>query len=256
MTRALRGWMGGGKLTLASSAASEIVQLLHRLALSLTCPLVIRAVPRDFLETVSPRGCEDCDVIFATAGRMYREIIPQGMETWGPRLARLPWNKEEAQAHLMRRYRSDEANFLGRLETVDSRACGIYAALGLTRDVIKQSMRSLRGARVRQVALSNIICATRFRHYARDGRLLQTLCPVCRQVPDSLEHMLECTGLSLSPGTQKEAVEFLRELAYRACRGNPGFVTPIFHDEEGELELEGEAQSDAGQSSGGLSLSL
>ena len=141
-------------------------------------------------------GREDSDVIFATARRLYEEVAPQGIEEWGPALARLPWNMEETQVHVQHRYREDEAEFLQRLEMVDSHACRIHAKLRLGRAVIKHAMRSLKHTRIRQVTLGSIICATRFRHYDPSGVLLPTFCSVCRAAPDTLEHLLECTGLT------------------------------------------------------------
>ena len=68
-------------------------------------------------------------------------------------------------------------------------------------------------------------------------------------MPDSLEHLLECAKMGELPSQEEDRIEFLRELTYRVCKGNPGLPIPIFPPTEWDLELTEDSSPSARPSS-------
>ena len=233
--RALHTWFHGGGIKFASAAASDIVQVLERLVPILQGPLTIRAIPLNFFAKVNPEGTRDRDAIFTKARRLFTVLFPLGLKKWGPAISRIAWNRAETKAHLKHRYCEDGARFFKLLGSHETVSCRIFEQIRLSRDVIKKVLRSLYHYRVRQVAFSNIVCATRYKSLDEAGQLTSTLCPLCRKSVDSLEHMLHCAGLAALP-EEEALIDYLHGLTSVVCRGNPGlhmpFITPTGWDTE------------------------
>ena len=75
-------------------------------------------------------------------------------------------------------------------------ASGIFCTLRLTRASVKEVLRWLQGRRQEQVALARVLCATRFKSFNNEGSLEAVTCPRGCGNKDTLEHMLECNGLT------------------------------------------------------------
>ena len=121
------------------------------------------------------------------------------------------------------------------LGELGSEAGRIFGLLGLGRPLVRRTLDSLKDSRVDQVTVCSIICATRFKFYDRGtpNTLRPTSCPVCnRNRIDSFDHLVECTGLRNIPRNAEFIPDYLRELAQRARRSNPGYPLKYTPDEE------------------------
>ena len=129
--------------------------------------------------------------------------------------------------HLKHRYGEDEMRFMQLLRNQGSISCQIFTELRLSREVTKSALKRLHSLRKHQVTLSNIICATRYKSLDENGQIIPTLCPLCREAEEALEHMIQCTRVKELPITANELVDFLSDLAPAVCRGNPGLPIPL-----------------------------
>ena len=186
--KAIKNWFTTGTLTLKSAVASETAQTLSYLKSHLQCPLLVGALPSEFLQCPALDPLAPPNLILATANRVLKYIIPQARNRWGPQLARLPWTKEELKAHLKRRYRSDESKLISLLATEGSTACKIHDELSLSRALIKSTLKTLDGSRLQQVTLASIACGTFFKYYNSEGLRLRVRCPLCQEV-NSISHL-------------------------------------------------------------------
>ena len=50
----LMAWFKEGSLRFASAVASDIIQVVYNLESQLSCPIISRALPRDFLDDAKP----------------------------------------------------------------------------------------------------------------------------------------------------------------------------------------------------------
>ena len=79
MARGLQDWFDNGCLQLQSSAASDIIAVVHRLGTLLTCPLIISPLPRGFFEDAQMQGIRDCDLLMTTSLRLYELVLPKAL---------------------------------------------------------------------------------------------------------------------------------------------------------------------------------
>ena len=124
------------------------------------------------------------------------------------------------------RYEIDELCALKLLRGEASQSTEIILTLGLTREIIRQALSRLEHDRAKQVVLSSILCATRFKYY-ESGELLATSCARCGE-EDSFTHLLHCAGMRApAPKTDpEEIIEFLTILTHRAHEINAGLPIP------------------------------
>ena len=221
----LREWFNSGRLRLQSSFAADIVSVLHRLADTLTAPLIIIPVRRGFFEGVKARGVEDCDLIHSTAVRLYSQVVPKLKAQLGSRLAKIPWTAMETKKNCKIKLRRDELKVINLLEAEGSVACSIYRHLDITRDMVKIIFRKFQHSRKHQVVFASIICATRFKQFDSKGSLRSAKCFRCGG-EDSITHLLECSGvgsrLALIPvNSEDQMVDFLYHLVREAARHAP-----------------------------------
>ena len=109
-------------------------------------------------------------------------------------------------------------------------------ALGLTRDLIRQTLDRLEHNRALQVTLSSILCTTRFKYY-ESGELLKTSC-MRSGGEDSFQHMVGCVGLSAPLPTfdSDNIIDFLVDLTVRAHSMNPGLPKPRRDAQQSQLD--------------------
>ena len=128
-----------------------------------------------------------------------------------------------------------------------SMACAIFTDLHLTRGIIKMALQRLQTNRRRQVVLANILCATRFKYYAKNGELLPVVCANKCGMADSIRHLLACYNLH-PPYEEEEAeswVAFLSIMAARTEKTSPLIPMPMdlqpcgYREPEEELSLDG-----------------
>ena len=103
-------------------------------------------------------------IILKAVKHFFLEALPLGKREFGDRLARLPWTKEEVKAHLKKRYLADEKRTLDLLASEGSGACVVHRELGLTRAIIKRTLKSLDHSRRLQMVFANISCGTFFKY--------------------------------------------------------------------------------------------
>ena len=161
--RDLRSWFHDGVLTMNSSAASEIAETLFRVKDWLCCPLIIKELPTDFFRDATPADQTPAGFLLHAAGRLYTRIIPEGLISMGDRIARIPWAKEEAKAHLKRKYYEGENQTLVLLAREGSYACHIHRQLNLSKVVIFEALKRFARNRHSQIVLANIMCGTFFK---------------------------------------------------------------------------------------------
>ena len=234
--QALRRWFTRGTLCLGSAMASEIVERLNEIVPRLPVTLIMSSVPVRFLEKAGILGSNPEDIIYGTAKRMFDRVLKLGRDKWGEQIARIPRTAEETKAHLTARYRYDEALFLQRLQERGSEACRIYNHFTLNRTILRSAYRALRFNRAAQVALSSLICATRFKYYDARGELLTVKCPYCSEV-DTFDHFLICRKIKQVPSGEAELTAFIRNMAYVLEPGAPALPDPIQPLTMGEIEL-------------------
>ena len=250
MTRALQNWFNSGHMGLRSAAASDIIEVIYRLAKILPSPVIIAPLPEDFFEKVKPRGTEDNDLLAAAATRLYEYVLPLALAKWGTRIARIPWTDEETKTFCKQRYRADETVAVRMLMEEGSYASSIYIGLRLTRSIIKAAFTRLQNQRRGQTVLASIICATRFKLFAEEQAEATVKCMRCGG-PDSFEHLVACCGWERVP--QMESVdsllEFLVMLTREAEKGAP--LLPIRYPmpELDEISLMGWSVESARQQS-------
>ena len=62
---------------LFNTAASDVIRGFREIAPALGCPLVFDEIPPDFFDDVRSAGQRGSDVVFETARRLYRHILPR-----------------------------------------------------------------------------------------------------------------------------------------------------------------------------------
>ena len=115
------------------------------------------------------------------------------------------------------------------LAMVGSTASFNYCQMGLNRAALKECVRNLHNNRREQVVLANIICATRFKYFQEDGKLLHVQCPNgCGQM-DSLDHLLACYKMeAIQPDWSfDDKVSFLSNMARVTAKNCPLLPIPI-----------------------------
>ena len=241
----LSEWQKRGTLALRSAAAPEIAKTWHRLNNLLPCKLVIRAIPREYLQIRSPWDSSEGNLLRMAAARFFALGVGEAQARWKKRIARIPWTTAELKRHLKRRYREDECAALGILALEGSTASINYCQMGLNRAILKECLRRLHHNRREQVVLANIICATRFKFFQKDGSLLHVQCPNGCGSVDSLDHLLACYKMdALNPeGTFDEKVSFLSSMAIKTTKNCPTLPVPFLqsphetHLEADEISL-------------------
>ena len=120
------------------------------------------------------------------------------------------------KAHLKRRYLEDEKKVLGILAMEGSGAGRVHIELGLTRSLIKATMKSLAFSRKLQVTFANISCGTFFKCYNKDSVRLNVQCPICPEIC-TLSHLRCHLSVQLPhSGDEEELVEYLARLVKSA----------------------------------------
>ena len=175
LCKRLSDWFATGAWRIQSAAGGEIANCMYRLARDLSMPLIFYGFPYD-LKNDEVEG-EHLDVGWTVlrATRMRAASLIQGEQslspTWG-RIARVPLTKDEVQEAIKVRYEKDELWVIRAMGQRSTRSAEIvFAQLGLTRDVIRQALEELAAIRAHQVALCNVLCATRFKLYSAEGLL-------------------------------------------------------------------------------------
>ena len=151
-------------------------------------------------------------------------------------MARLPWTADETKAHLSYRYNYDEGLFIKRLKREGSLACDIFGHFRLTRSVVRSVLGGLQFKRAAQVAISSLLCGTRFKYYDKKGNLLPVVCPFCG-TEDSFEHFLVCRKVKQIPQGEEEIAGLLRDLAMKIEKSSPAQPKPIQPVTETEVNL-------------------
>ena len=167
--------------------------------------------------------------LFRTVDEFKKVVIKAMGSKWEEALPRVPLTKEEVKSLLRTRQRRDERKVLGRLAELGSTSAAIITELRLTRETVKEAMRSLQRDRAAQITLATILGATRFRVY-HGGRRLATRCSNCRHVEDSFHHLLRCFNLTEDYQTGAQSVDFLTKMAKRAIARSPGTSLPFARD--------------------------
>ena len=154
-----------------------------------------------------------------------------------------------ARTHIKRRNSllfglEGEREIIGRLAENGSMASTIFCALRLTRASVKEVLRWLQGRRPEQVALANVLCATRFKYFSNDEELMPVACPRGCGGEDSFTHLLECGGLRFPKENAKveDWLTLLWRLAKVAGEGAKAVPLPLQNmsnkeNEEGEISL-------------------
>ena len=202
--RDLRSWIHDGTLTMNSAAASQIAKVLFRVRDWLCCPLIIRELPADFFRDATPADHTPAGLLLHAAERLYTRIIPEGLESMGDKIARVPWTKEEAKAHLKRKYHEDEHQTLVLLAKAGSYACHIHKRLNLSKAVIYEAFKRFAGTRQSQVLLANILRGTFFKYYEKGVRL-QVRCPLCTEIC-CLQHLCSHLGATIPQCVSPEEI--------------------------------------------------
>ena len=236
VNRQLRAWFMRGTLRLSSAMASEIAIKLCEIIPLLKCALILDSLPPWFFDDANSRGSRPQDIILGTAERLLGKVLPFVRGKWGERIAHLPWTNEETKAHLSYRYNYDEGMFIRRLKGEGSMACDIFGHFRLTRGVVRSVLGGLQANRAAQVAISSLLCGTRFKYYDKKGNLLTVMCPFCGE-GDSFEHFLKCRRVKQVPEGEEELVSMLRALALKIEKGSPAQPKPIQPITEMELNL-------------------
>ena len=235
--------MARGTLRLSSAMASEIAMKIRDIIPLLECALILDSLPPWFFEDAKPGGPRQQDIILGTAKRLFGGVLPFVIEKWGEQVAYLPWTTDETKAHLSYRYNYDEGLFIKRLASEGSLACGIFGHWRLTRNMVRSVLGGLQSRRAAQVAISSLVCGTRFKFYDKRGNLLKVVCPICGE-SDSFEHFLVCRGVQRVPSDEEGVVSLLRDLAVRIEKASPAQARPIQPITESEINLGRRASSE------------
>ena len=243
-SKMLAAWFETGELGLLSVARTEIIKVFYRLEEKLRCPLTISKIPEDFFDQCGMHSETAADAIVTAVRRFFSMAVPKARQKWAGRLARLPWTTEEFKHHLKRRYRNSEREMIGILAAQGSMSSAIFCQLRLTREVIKEAIRRLQSNRMVQTVLATILCATRFKYFNKQGRLMSVSCGnKCGQV-ETFEHLLKCNNLRI-PRNEDNAevwIKFLCTMARRASKGVTMIPTPMeqcTEPNEEEISLSG-----------------
>ena len=90
--------------------------------------------------------------------------------------------------------------------------CMVHKELGLTRAIIKGTLKSLDHSRRLQMVFANISCGTFFKYYDAAGNRQQVKCPLCEE-PCSLTHLQNHLPMeNPDPENEEELVEYLSSL--------------------------------------------
>ena len=84
--------------------------------------------------------------------------------------------------------------------------------------------------------MGSLVCATRFKFYDTDGKLLTVVCPFCGE-SDSFEHFLTCRRVKTVPLGDEDLIEMLRALALRIEKASPAQPRPLRPDSVEEIVL-------------------
>ena len=221
MARSLQDWFNNGSPPLQSAAASDVIAVLHRLGIPLTCPLI-----RCYFEDAQAQGSRVCDLLMTTSARLFEWMLPGAQRKWGTQIARIPLTEDETKKFCYQKYSSDETVAVGLFCTEGSVASSIYGELYLTRGIIKEILTRLHNNRRKQTVFAGFICATRFKALTAEGTLQLAKCMRCGG-QDSFSHLLARSGLGPPPdeGSPEELLEYLMAFVREAVRGAP--VAPI-----------------------------
>ena len=113
------------------------------------------------------------------------------------------------------------------LASEGSGACMVHKELGLTRAIIKGTLKSLDHSRRLQMVFANISCGTFFKYYNQEGVRLQTNCPLCPEVC-TLSHLQSHISAAFPrTGGEDEMVDYLVCMATVANPGSRLLPLPI-----------------------------
>ena len=205
-------------------------------------PLILTAVPQGFFEGAGIHSETDADTIVGAVERMYRHALPAARDKWKNRLARIPLTTDEFKKHMKRKYLTSERAAIGLLAAQESMASTIFCQLRLSRASVKEVLRRLQGSRKQQVVFAGICCATRFKYYGKNGKLLPVACARGCGSEETLDHILECNHLSI-PKDEDDTetwLTFLKRLARKASAGTVAIPVPLIReavDSEDDMEI-------------------
>ena len=149
-------------------------------------------------------------------------------------------NGESKKKQQKQRRQLDEQKAIDLLAGEGSQASIGYRHLGLNRALIKAVLKKLGANRRWQVNFANIVCATRYKYFNKQGEVLQVKCPNNCGQPDSLWHMIECYGLQIPTehSTFPDKVHLLKKMAVRTAKNCPLLPMPIETAEAEGAEIE------------------
>ena len=144
----LQAWPTLGVWRLQSEAAATVARLCHQVAAVLPCPLPVYSPGSEERQEDPPSENLDVGWTAIRGTRIRAGIPPQGgaLSKWMGRLARVPLTAEAVRELLKIWYGRDELAAIRMLGDCNSVSSGIYWKLGLTRAVIKDSLRELAAA--------------------------------------------------------------------------------------------------------------
>ena len=216
ITYKIREWVRTGRCSLISSAAAGIVEDIQTMQEWLKIDTYFNPfylpdeVGREDDYNIKDPKAE----LFLRLAEHFRSVvIPQQGEKWRLNLPRIPVSTAEVKEKLQSKEEEDERIALRIMKDKGSTSAAILTYLDLTREIIQEAFKLLRGARRAQVNLAEILGATRFKILTK-GKVYHVKCPrtYC-YVKDSFEHMLECHSLQEEVRTGVEAVPFLVKMA-------------------------------------------
>ena len=140
-------------------------------------------------------------------------------------------------------------------------AASNFCRLRLTRDMVKELFRRMQGNRAKQVILARILCAIRFKYFAKAGGLLSVACVNgCGEV-ETLDHLIKCDGLRI-PNAEDDVgkwLTFIKRMVFAVAHKTRNLPTPIARNEEEveyEISLGEDAQSSGSEDRGETEVSL
>ena len=216
-------WLRGEGCTLASPAASGIIQEISNLAQWLTVDMTYQ--PFNSLDEIDPTSMPlQLRYHLGHSENLRATILPQQTLEWRANLPQVPWTAEEVRVLLRQRFEADEQGVLQALAELGSISASILVYLNLSKGVVAEAFRRLREERAAQTNLAEILGATRYR-VCLGGKLHHTVCPkrYCYQ-KDSFLHMLDCYHLTEQVQRGPDAVPFLLRLA-KSTTKRRGHVT-------------------------------
>ena len=118
---ALKRWRNESNLKLSPAAATSIASTVSAVARLVACPLILQGSLSQFFGKVEMRRKRGRDVVYHTAWRLYKYIIPREVHNRGRYLAHPPLDTEETNAHLKHLFSSLRS--MSRFHAVSRGSC-------------------------------------------------------------------------------------------------------------------------------------